>query len=1493
MRVRTPAPAPAPSSSTSSSAHSDPWLLDSSAHFDSSKISSVMKPAARSRAGSLSSAPLTRSASEPESFIDTSLSFTLPQGSTPLPLPDPASFPDPYPFRHPHHHLTSTTSTLSSAGSSSASTRSSAYTNPGSTISSSFASGDYGHVRVALGDGEDGQIGVGITADTVVELLSRDPLISSGPRKSRAPVERFRRSDYTSSSRSRSSSDENVYGKTHAMQDVPMPPLRHQTSYDMSWQQTVDERDELGVTSEEDTDYGEHHDDESGDELDPHREEERTSAVVVAEEGRGLIVQGDGLPVAQLQIHPGTTHLLIGGSSTPNSLPSFLSSTLPQISTSLLALDISANFLASLPPALASCSSLEELNIASNPLRAVPIFLAHLTSLRVLIADSTGLTTLPYPLSALEKLHTLSIRRNKLNSLPSWLCLLPCLESLLVDANSFQGPWKALVEPLLAKTPMTPMYPPSTPMFPQLSAALSSSAGTDTEQSDAEDQGNESRSFSNPPSAGQDGRFTTALDEEHTITAAHAPLLARSTTSPAPAMFPQQLTRTRTTPNRSFYDRSRTPSYVLSTPESQSSTTSTAPLPAPTEGADKSSRVNDSGYFSSRQVRRMRSAGEIRRAADTRSPSEFSTPQRPTLSHYATSVSSSNLLGTRTLEEPTELLPQIPQRFASLGVTSRTPSRTTSRSGVVNSMWNDHSVDEEADADIESPSRPISRARGTSPLPRKDRDSRTEELERIGRDQVTPLKPKVAGEKERPAARRWGFLKKMSMGKMKSDSSSTPARSMSRPSTAQGRFASAPSTPSLGRTNDVLLSGVPRLAVPSIIDLDLSDSASAFASQSPSPTPVLSTPVTSKLAGTTDALKAPSQSPTGLLGVPTPTGRSAKRRSFLPIDGLPSLNIPIPSISHFLPGLTATNGADDIDHGTAQSPTIVESPVEAEVKERQEQEKIREANARALRSVMAYLKDMNDLTTSNQNNAMSVYGMTSPSMQERPRRATIGESGRVQSDSSIASNDYSSSIPSVPSSSHLRSPESTAGNRSGSSSATMSVATTDSNGSGSEDRKYKEDASKRTMVIREIIETERTYVKSLQELVDIYIKPASLPVNMIGSVSVSSSKETVVPAAERKIVFGGLESLFSFHKESFLPALESAAAPLLRSAKKFTDSEAERRTTSEVAMAVGNAFVNHAAFMKMYSTYINNFDNSVQRVRQWVTDRDQRPGTSSGPATTVAAASSTAQLVALGLSMSTVGTPGVQPDSNPTMRNAALTSGQRKRIKAYLKRCRINPRHSQLNLEGYLLLPVQRIPRYRLLLEELVRSTPPDPDIFDDPLDKALTEISSLATNMNEGKREAESRRKLVHWQSKIRGKFPSPLVQPHRRLIMDGRLRLTRVVRKQTMAFEVLTSQGDTSNVQVECLAPELTPRPLVGILCNDLLVLCRDPSDGQDPNSPVDLWAVLRMQTLPQPASIVHGNALRIVDNKAILYFELPSTSEALTWFRAINLHIPSSKS
>ena len=51
-------------------------------------------------------------------------------------------------------------------------------------------------------------------------------------------------------------------------------------------------------------------------------------------------------------------------------------------------------------------------------------------------------------------------------------------------------------------------------------------------------------------------------------------------------------------------------------------------------------------------------------------------------------------------------------------------------------------------------------------------------------------------------------------------------------------------------------------------------------------------------------------------------------------------------------------------------------------------------------------------------------------------------------------------------------------------------------------------------------------------------------------------------------------------------------------------------------------------------------------------------------------------------------------------------------------------------------------------------------------------------------------------------------------------------------------------------------------------------------------DELLVVYLSSLMRAVIALHG----LVDNKAILYFEAVSTSDALTWFRAINLHIPS---
>jgi hypothetical protein len=145
---------------------------------------------------------------------------------------------------------------------------------------------------------------------------------------------------------------------------------------------------------------------------------------------------------------------------------------------------------------------------------------------------------------------------------------------------------------------------------------------------------------------------------------------------------------------------------------------------------------------------------------------------------------------------------------------------------------------------------------------------------------------------------------------------------------------------------------------------------------------------------------------------------------------------------------------------------------------------------------------------------------------------------------------------------------------------------------------------------------------------------------------------------------------------------------------------------------------------------------------------------------------------------------------------------------------------------------------------------------------------------MNEEKRDERSRLRLIHWQQRITFRGQSSLVQPFRRLECDGELNLIRLVKKASSFVEVdnttLTNQDGDQTIMptkivipVEYLAPEPMERPVMLILCSDMIVLVQQ-RDGGGWEGSVDLFNVLRPSTMIEPATIVHGNVLRVVDNK-----------------------------
>ena len=168
-------------------------------------------------------------------------------------------FPDPDLYPRPLYTLPPS---LSSAGSSSA--RSSACT----SAASALPAPDGPNVHVAGPDDRPP------SADALLRILANDPSTDHS----------------LPNLRSRSSSIGNLI--SHELS----PRLHEKPSYDMSWQ-LVDERDEVAATDDETDDDAVLLDHD----LIPDLPEERTSAAVVAEEGRGLIVQAGNTPLITLQ----------------------------------------------------------------------------------------------------------------------------------------------------------------------------------------------------------------------------------------------------------------------------------------------------------------------------------------------------------------------------------------------------------------------------------------------------------------------------------------------------------------------------------------------------------------------------------------------------------------------------------------------------------------------------------------------------------------------------------------------------------------------------------------------------------------------------------------------------------------------------------------------------------------------------------------------------------------------------------------------------------------------------------------------------------------------------------------------------------------------------------------------------------------------------------------------------------------------------------------
>uniref|UniRef100_A0A7N8Y312 FYVE, RhoGEF and PH domain containing 6 n=1 Tax=Mastacembelus armatus TaxID=205130 RepID=A0A7N8Y312_9TELE len=187
----------------------------------------------------------------------------------------------------------------------------------------------------------------------------------------------------------------------------------------------------------------------------------------------------------------------------------------------------------------------------------------------------------------------------------------------------------------------------------------------------------------------------------------------------------------------------------------------------------------------------------------------------------------------------------------------------------------------------------------------------------------------------------------------------------------------------------------------------------------------------------------------------------------------------------------------------------------------------------------------------------------------------------------------------------------------------------------------------------------------------------------------------------------------------YLPQLYQLNKDLLRELEERVAHWSDHQRLSDI-------FVQKGPYLKMYSTYIRQFDNNVSLLDE-------------------------------------------QCRKNPA-------------FAAVVREFEMSPRCASLALKHYLLKPVQRIPQYQLLLTDYLKNLPEDSEDYKDT-QAALSIVKEVANHANDIMKQGDNFQKLMQIQYSLNGHHE--IVQPGRVFLKEGTLmKLSRKVMQPRMFF-------------------------------------------------------------------------------------------------------------
>eukprot|EP00026_Physarum_polycephalum_P003352 Phypoly_transcript_03362.p1 GENE.Phypoly_transcript_03362~~Phypoly_transcript_03362.p1 ORF type:complete len:350 (+),score=44.59 Phypoly_transcript_03362:486-1535(+) len=103
----------------------------------------------------------------------------------------------------------------------------------------------------------------------------------------------------------------------------------------------------------------------------------------------------------------------------------------------------------------------------------------------------------------------------------------------------------------------------------------------------------------------------------------------------------------------------------------------------------------------------------------------------------------------------------------------------------------------------------------------------------------------------------------------------------------------------------------------------------------------------------------------------------------------------------------------------------------------------------------------------------------------------------------------------------------------------------------------------------------------------------------------------------------------------------------------------------------------------------------------------------------------------------------------------------------FIEAAESNPMCTKLDLASFLIMPVQRLPRYILLLTDLLKYTPETAQDYC-AIEKSISHLHTVVVHLNESKRVAENALKVFEIQQSLTGKTQA-IMEPHRIFHSEG----------------------------------------------------------------------------------------------------------------------------